>query len=68
MVLYTDGVTDAMNADGERLGEASLRESLLSARSGAASAGDEVVHAIQRHVADRQQFDDITLVCLARKS
>ena len=31
VVLYTDGVTDAMNADGERLGEASLRESLLSA-------------------------------------
>ncbi len=68
VVLYTDGVTDAMNADGERLGEAALRESLLCARSGAATAGDEVVHAIQRHVADRQQFDDITLVCLARKS
>jgi phosphoserine phosphatase RsbU/P len=67
VVLYTDGVTDALDAKGERLGEAQLRDSLLCARPGAAAAGDEVVHAIQRHVADRPQFDDITLVCLARK-
>ena len=66
VVLYTDGVTDAMDANGERLGEAQLRDSLLCARRGAAAAGNEVVHAIQRHVAERPQFDDITLVCLAR--
>jgi phosphoserine phosphatase RsbU/P len=66
VVLYTDGVTDAMDAKGDRLGEAQLRDSLLCARRGAAAAGDEVVHAIQRHVAERPQFDDITLVCLAR--
>ena len=35
---------------------------------GAAAAGEDVVKAIQRHVADRPQFDDITLVCLARKA
>jgi serine phosphatase RsbU (regulator of sigma subunit)/pSer/pThr/pTyr-binding forkhead associated (FHA) protein len=66
VILYTDGVTDAMDAKGERLGEAKLRDALLAARPGAAAAGDEVVHLIQRHVADRPQFDDITLVCLAR--
>ena len=68
VILYTDGVTDAMDANGDRLGEVKLRESLLSARPGAAACGDEVVHAIQRHVADRPQFDDITLVCLARNA
>ena len=67
VILYTDGVTDAMNAAGERLGDTVFREALLRARPGAAAAGEEVVKAIQRHVADRPQFDDITLVCLARK-
>jgi serine phosphatase RsbU (regulator of sigma subunit)/pSer/pThr/pTyr-binding forkhead associated (FHA) protein len=66
VILYTDGVTDAMDAKGERLGDAKLRDALLAARPGAAAAGDEVVHLIQRHVAERPQFDDITLVCLAR--
>jgi len=67
VVLYTDGVTDAMNAAGKRLGEAVFQESLLAAKPGAAAAGEEVVKAIQRHLADRPQSDDITLVCLARK-
>jgi len=67
IVLYTDGVTDAMNANGDRLGDGAFRAALIGARSGAAAAGEEVVKAIQRHVADRPQFDDITLVCVARK-
>jgi sigma-B regulation protein RsbU (phosphoserine phosphatase) len=67
VILYTDGVTDAMDAAGERLGDIIFREALLKARPGAAATGEEVVQAIQRHVADRPQFDDITLVCLSRK-
>jgi serine phosphatase RsbU (regulator of sigma subunit) len=55
-----------MNAKGERLGEANLRACLLRAGPGAAASGDEVVHTIGQHVAERPQFDDITLVCLAR--
>ena len=34
VVLYTDGVTDAMDANGDRLGEAQLRDSLLSRARG----------------------------------
>ncbi len=67
VILYTDGVTDAMNAAGHRLGDTVFKESLLRAKPGAAAAGEEVVKAIQRHVVDRPQFDDITLVCVARK-
>ncbi|MFI5459116.1 MAG: SpoIIE family protein phosphatase [Isosphaerales bacterium] len=67
VVLYTDGVTDAMNSAGDRLGDDAFRESLLGAGPGASAVGEEVVKAIQRHAADRPQFDDITLVCLARK-
>jgi len=68
IILYSDGVTDAMNAAGDRLGETAFKEALHCAKPGAAAAGEEVVKAIQRHVGDRSQFDDITLVCVARNS
>jgi sigma-B regulation protein RsbU (phosphoserine phosphatase) len=67
VVLYTDGVTDAMNAAGDRIGDAAFRQAILSAGQGAEAVGEAVVKHVQRHVADRPQFDDITLVCVARK-
>jgi serine phosphatase RsbU (regulator of sigma subunit) len=67
VILYTDGVTDAMNAANVRWGEARFMESLRKPQSSARSLGEEVVRAIQRHVAEHPQFDDITLVCLARE-
>ena len=68
VVLYTDGVTDAMDANGERVGDDAVRAALLKARPGAAAVGEDIVQLIQRHVADRPQFDDITLVCLSRRA
>src|SRR5262249_34251515 len=67
VILYTDGVTDSMDAANERFGEIRLRAALLEAASGAQAAGESIVKAVQRHVADRPQFDDITLVCLSRE-
>jgi sigma-B regulation protein RsbU (phosphoserine phosphatase) len=67
VILYTDGVTDAMNAAGDRIGDDAFRQSVIQAGAGAEAVGETVVKFIQRHVADRPQFDDITLVCLARK-
>ena len=67
VILYTDGVTDAMNATGDRIGDTAVRQAIVNADPGASAVGEAVVKAVQRHVADRPQFDDITLVCLARK-
>jgi phosphoserine phosphatase RsbU/P len=67
VILYTDGVTDAMNAAGERIGDTAVRQAIANSGPGAEAVGEAVVKAVQRHVADRPQFDDITLVCLARK-
>ena len=67
VILYTDGVTDAMNAAGDRFGDTAFRQAIASAGRGAEAVGEAVVKAVQRHVADRPQFDDITLVCLSRK-
>jgi serine phosphatase RsbU (regulator of sigma subunit) len=66
VILYTDGVTDAMNALNERLSEARIARALSTAAPGATPSGEAIVKAIQYHVAERPQFDDITLVCFAR--
>ncbi len=66
VILYTNGVTDAMNPAGDRFGDEAFRASVLSAGPGAEAVGEHVVKAVRRHIADHPQFDDITLVCLAR--
>ncbi len=65
VILYTDGVPDAMNSAGERFGDPGIRRCIQSASKGAA-AGEAIVKAVGQHVADHPQFDDITLLCLAR--
>jgi phosphoserine phosphatase RsbU/P len=67
VILYTDGVTDAMNSANDRFGEARLKHSILAAKPGATCVGEAVIRDVQAHVVDRAQFDDITLVCIARK-
>lgn len=67
VILYTDGVTDAMGPSGERFCESRLRSAFSAAATGASATGEAIVRAVQRFVADRPQFDDITLVCLARE-
>ena len=67
VVLYTDGVTDAMNSRRRTLRRRSVSPGDQDRGTGATGVGDAVVKAVQGHVAERPQFDDITLVCLARK-
>ena len=67
VILYTDGVTDAMNAAGDRFTEAGLRAAISAAGAGATAVGDSVVKSLQRFVAERTQFDDISLVCFSRE-
>ncbi len=62
--LYTDGVTESMNADAVEFGDAELREVLAEAAgSSAAGVSRHVVKAVQEHSGDAPQSDDIT--CLA---
>ena len=53
LYLYTDGVTEAMNADGEQFGERRLREELAAGRW---AVGD----AVERFTAGAEQSDDLT--------
>lgn len=66
VVLYTDGVTDALNPRNDRFGDAMLRETFLEAPAGPAAAGEFLVQHVRDHVAGRAQFDDITMVTFGR--
>jgi sigma-B regulation protein RsbU (phosphoserine phosphatase) len=67
LVLFSDGVTEAQNADGEEFGEARLFE-VLRACPGQPGAEviDRVFAAIDAFAAGAPQFDDITVVVARR--
>ena len=67
VVLYTDGVTDAVNAQEQEFGEERLRRVILENR--AAPAADmlaAVVRALEAFTGATAPFDDITLVVARR--
>lgn len=62
LVVYTDGVTEANDSDGNEFGEARLRETVCDNVS---LAPGELITAIQKAVqkfSASEQFDDLTLV------
>jgi serine phosphatase RsbU (regulator of sigma subunit) len=63
LVLYTDGVTEATNSDGEEFGETHLLETLGSnSHLPVKSLLQTVVGAIQQFSRGNEQQDDVTLV------
>lgn len=67
-ILYTDGITDQINKEGENLDE--TFEALLTGLSGKESAGEVLSHIMDRIAAftgDIPQFDDVTLLCFKRE-
>jgi serine phosphatase RsbU (regulator of sigma subunit) len=63
LVLYTDGVTEATNADGEEFGESRLLDTLESnSRLPVGPLLQAVVEAVQQFGSGSEQQDDITLV------
>ena len=67
LVVYSDGVTEAWNADEVEFGEQRLAEALSRHRDKTASELiDGVVAAVKSHTGSTPQADDITLVVLKR--
>jgi sigma-B regulation protein RsbU (phosphoserine phosphatase) len=67
IVLYSDGVTDAQDADGEEFGEARLHQILRSAAGQPSDTIlDRVFEAIDAFVAGTPQFDDMTMLVARR--
>lgn len=61
-VLYTDGVTEAENAQGEEFGQERLVEVLTKCRTQSASDLTQAVCSAVEQFSPGEQFDDITLV------
>ena len=65
LILYTDGVTDALSADGESFGEARLIATLDAASDRSATRlVDEIVAALDDFTGGTPQTDDIAVLAL----
>ena len=63
--FYTDGITEAMNEDGEEFGDDALADMLGEvAGRDAATISERVVEAVRLHAGEAPQSDDITCLCL----
>jgi serine phosphatase RsbU (regulator of sigma subunit)/pSer/pThr/pTyr-binding forkhead associated (FHA) protein len=67
LVFYTDGVSDALNAQNQQFKVQGIHTTLTGGGPYTpASLGSRLVKAVQQHASGRSQYDDITLVCLGR--
>ncbi len=67
LLIYSDGVTEAMNATLDQFGEERLKNLLIENRN--VSANDlveKIIAAVKQHAGSFPQSDDITLVVLKR--
>jgi len=63
LVIYSDGVSEAMNPDGEQFGEAKIQEVIAAHRTRpAAGIIDALIKAVRAHAGAAPQADDMTLI------
>lgn len=63
IMLFTDGLVEAMNPSRQMYGMERLTEVIATGRSSAPQVVDRAVKDCQKHVQDAPQFDDTTIVC-----
>lgn len=67
LILYTDGIPDAQNSEGEFFRERRLIEVILNKfEASAQKIQANILDEVQEFVGDASQFDDITLLVIAR--
>jgi len=67
VLLYTDGLVEAMNPDQKMYGLERLRATVAKADNHADAVLERAIRDCQQHVADAPQFDDTTVVCIGRE-
>lgn len=68
VLIYTDGVSEAMNPKGELYGEKRVREFLRKSKGNAAEIGKALLSDVRAHAAGRSQNDDITIMVFSRNA
>jgi len=66
ILLYTDGVSDAMNAQGQVYGSQRIRETVQGAGGDVEKVGQTLLDDVRRFIRGRLQSDDICLVGFER--
>jgi serine phosphatase RsbU (regulator of sigma subunit) len=66
VVLYTDGVNEALDRHGSSFGTGALTATLKSAPALVPAAGAAILEAVRAHVGGRTRSDDMTLICFGR--
>ncbi len=64
LLLYSDGVTDARNAQGESFGDDRLQAVLAQTEGDPRLAVEEVLKALENFTAGSEPYDDITLLAV----
>ncbi len=68
LVLYSDGITEAMNAADEEFGEDRLKEVIVEHNHFTSmELVEKIISSVQKHAGKTPQSDDMTLVIVARK-
>lgn len=67
LILFSDGVTDALDVRNHSFSIKGVQRVLREAGSvSAAVLGERLIKAVAQHASNRDQVDDITLVCMGR--
>ena len=67
VVMYTDGIREATNRQGEIFGTRSVSETVAAAPLAPPAMGAVLLEAVDRFVNETPQSDDICLVCFGRE-
>ncbi len=68
VVLYSDGITEAENLDGQQYGLENLAAVIReNASLSPVEVRDAVIHHLRRHIGAQKVYDDITLVVMKQK-
>jgi sigma-B regulation protein RsbU (phosphoserine phosphatase) len=69
LVAFTDGVTEALNAEGEEFGEDRLKEVMRVAAGAPADAiSKRLADTMREWIGNAEQHDDLTFVVVAMNS
>ncbi len=67
LIFYTDGVTEALDAEGNEFGAERMIESIrTSAKNGAQAVITQLIEDLRRFVGSHPQNDDITLIAIRK--
>lgn len=68
MVIYSDGVEDTQNGQGEFYGDQSLRDLISQSEISASNLVQNIVKSLANFRGETNQFDDVTLLVIGRQS